>query len=153
MQDALSERRPVIPSPKEVEQAKISSRLIEALAAKATPKRKYSLTDHKGTEIELSESAFLVLVDALKTMACGHAVMLVPVEAEVTTQQAAEILNVSRPYLIELLEKGEIAFHKVGRYRRIKHQDVLDYQQLRATRRKENLDELVAQAQKLNLGY
>jgi excisionase family DNA binding protein len=153
MLNLSSERFSIVPSPAEVEQAKVSSRQIAELTAKARPKPKYALTNHKGTEIELSESAFRVLVEALNTMASGNAVMLVPVEAEVTTQQAAEMLNVSRPYLVSLLESGEIAYRNVGRYRRIKHQDILDYQLRRTHRRKETMDELVSQGQELKMGY
>jgi len=153
MINLTAERRSVVPSASEVELAKVSVRQIAELAAKAAPAPKYALTDHKGTEIELSESAFRVLVEALSAMAGGNAVMLVPVEAEVTTQQAAEMLNVSRPYLVSLLESGEIAYRNVGRYRRIRYQDLLDYQARRTHRRKEAMDELVAQAQELNIGY
>jgi excisionase family DNA binding protein len=153
MINLTAERHSVIPSPAEVEQAKVSSRQIAELTAKAAPEPRYALTDHKGTEIELSESAFRVLVETLNAMADGNAVMLIPIEAEVTTQQAAEMLNVSRPYLVSLLESGEIAFRNVGRYRRIKHQDILDYQASRTHRRKETMDELVTQAQELNMGY
>lgn len=153
MMHLSSERRSVVPSPAEVELAKVSARQIAELTAKAIPQPRYALTDHKGTEIELSESAFRVLVDALNTMAAGNAVMLVPVEAEVTTQQAAEMLNVSRPYLVGLLESGEIAYRNVGRYRRILLQDLLNYQARRIHHRKAAMDELVNQAQELNLGY
>ena len=153
MINLTAERRSVVPSASEVELAKVSVRQIAELAAKAAPAPKYALTDHKGTEIELSESAFRVLVEALSAMAGGNAVMLVQVEAEVTTQQAAEMLNVSRPYLVSLLESGEIAYRNVGRYRRIRYQDLLDYQARRTHRRKEAMDELVAQAQELNIGY
>lgn len=153
MMNITAEKRSVVPSLAEVEQAKVSSRQIAELTAKAAPEPRYALTDHKGTEIELSESAFRVLVEALNAMAGGNAVMLIPIEAEVTTQQAAELLNVSRPYLVSLLESGEIAYRNVGRYRRIRYQDILDYQTRRAHRRKDTMDELVAQAQELNMGY
>lgn len=147
------ERRSVVPSPAEIEQAQVSSRKIAELTAKGTPQQRYAFTDSKGTDIELSESACRVLLEALNAMAGGHSVMLVPLEAELTTQQAAEMLNVSRPFLVGLLESGEIAYRKVGRYRRIKRQDVLDYQVRRSHRRDEALDELTAQAQELGMGY
>jgi excisionase family DNA binding protein len=86
-------------------------------------------------------------------MAGGHSVMLVPIDAELTTQQAAEMLNVSRPFLVSLLESGEIAYRNVGRYRRIKRQDLLDYQSRRMHRLDESMNELTAQAQDLGMGY
>lgn len=72
---------------------------------------------------------------------------------DVTSEQAAELLNVSHPYLASLLESGEIPYQSVGRSVRIRYQDILDYKNLRNERRKETLDELVAQAQELNMGY
>ena len=148
-----AERRSIVPSLAEVEQAKVSARQIAELTAKAAPEPRYALKDNIGTEIALSESAFRVLVQALNAMAAGNAVMLIPIEAEVRTQQAAEMLNVSRPYLVSLLETGEIPYRNVGRYRRIRYQDILDYQSRRVHRRKETMDELVSQAQELNMGY
>ncbi len=148
-----AERRSVVPSPAEVEQAKISARQIAESAAHRKAVPKYVLTDSKGMAIKLSASAFRVLVEALNAMAEGNAVMLVPIEADVTTQQAAELLSVSRPYLVTLLESGAIPFRTVGRYRRIKYQDILDYQAKRVHRRKETMDELVSQAQELKMGY
>lgn len=147
------ERRSVVPSPAEVKQAQISSRKIAELTAKGTPQQRYAFTDSKGTEIELSESACRVLLEALNAMAGGHSVMLVPIDAELTTQQAAEMLNVSRPFLVGLLESGEIAYRNVGRYRRIKRQDLLDYQSRRMHRRDQSMDELTSQAQELGMGY
>ena len=123
------------------------------MAAKKAGTPKYTLTDNRGTTVELSESAFKILMEALRAMAAGNAIMLAPIEAEVTTQQAAELLNVSRPYLVNLLESGEIPFRTVGRYRRIKYQDILDYQGRRSKRRTQAMDELVAQAQELDMGY
>ncbi|MBK7841964.1 MAG: helix-turn-helix domain-containing protein [Candidatus Obscuribacter sp.] len=148
-----SERRSVVPSPAEVLQAQAAAQQIAALNAKATTETHYALTDRQGTEIDLSESACRVLLDALSAMADGHSIMLVPLDTELTTQQAAEMLNVSRPFLVALLESGEIAYRRVGRYRRIRQQDLLDYQSRRAHQRKETMNELTEQAQKLKLGY
>ncbi len=78
---------------------------------------------------------------------------MLPIDAELSTQQTAEILNVSRPYLVNLLEQGEIAFRKVGTHRRLMAKDVFEYKQRIDTKRSEALDELTTQAQEYEMGY
>ena len=104
-------------------------------------------------EIALPTSAYNLLIEILEQMARGNTVRLVPVKPELTTQEAADILNVSRPYLITLLESGEIPYRKVGSRRRILTQDVLNYKKEIDAKRMQTLDELAAQAQELDMGY
>jgi excisionase family DNA binding protein len=86
-------------------------------------------------------------------MAEGKSITLIPSDAEVSTQQAADILNVSRPHLVKLLEDGKIAFTKVGTHRRIEIQNLMDYQKNLKKNRRKHLGFLAEQAQELNLGY
>jgi excisionase family DNA binding protein len=101
----------------------------------------------------LPASAFAALKLVVDTMARGQAITLVPHGKELTTQEAADLLHMSRPHLIKLLDRGEIPFHRVGTHRRIGIQDVLAYQDRRAQTRKAELDELAHLSEELPGGY
>ena len=104
-------------------------------------------------ELELSLPTFAarLLVDALKALASGHAVTVVPVPAELTTQQAADILNVSRPFLIKLLDDRRIPYRRVGNRRKVHLGDVLRYKERDDQDRQRLLDDLAREAQTLGL--
>jgi len=103
--------------------------------------------------ISIPRGAFALFVQILEQMAQGNAVTLVPIHAELTTQEAAHLLNVSRPFLIGLLDQGKIPFHKTGTHRRIRFEDLLAFKREQERRQEEALSELAAEAQKLDLGY
>ena len=103
--------------------------------------------------IELPAGAVTLLMDILDVMAAGQGITLIPENVELTTVQAADILNVSRPFLIKLLEDGKIPYRKVGKHRRIQMEDVMNYKQAIDQEREEILDQLVADAQEQNMGY
>ncbi len=105
------------------------------------------------SQVRIPASALRFLSAALSEMASGNAVLLSPLDAELTTQQAADVLNVSRPYLVGLLERGEMSFRKVGVQRRVLLREVMSYKARTDIDRHAALDELARQAQELNLGY
>lgn len=101
--------------------------------------------------IVLPYAAVALLLGMLRMMASGFGIALTPLHSELTTKQAADILHVSRPYLIKLLDAGDIPYHKVGKHRRIRREDVMAYKQAIDQRREAVLDELVAESQELGL--
>src|ERR1700677_5121596 len=103
------------------------------------------------TVLDLPPLVSRLLMDILEQTAAGHAVTVVPVEAEVTTQQAAELLNVSRPFVVRLIGKGLIAARMVGSQHRLPLKDVLAYKSDIRTKRRESLREMAAIDQELGL--
>jgi excisionase family DNA binding protein len=108
---------------------------------------------NQGQVVELPPGAVALLLEILEAMAAGRGVTIIPENAELTTVQAAEILNVSRPFLIDLLENGTIPFRKVGTHRRIRSQDVMNYKASIDKEREAALDQLVEDAQLNDMGY
>ena len=140
-----------MPTERETTLAAESSRLLAACIGKGDTAQ-LRLIDGNA-DITVPVSAIHMLVDILNQMAQGNAVSLVPVHAELTTQQAADMLNVSRPYLVKLLESGKIRFHKTGRHRRIRFDDLMEYRRRLDEESRKATDELAAQAQELGMGY
>lgn len=122
-----------------------------ALAPAPRLSAKAKLISPTGCELELPSSVYKVLRQVVHDLARGKAVTVAPIDTVLTTQPAADLLNVSRPYLIKLLESGEIPFQKIGTHRRIKLQDVLDYRRKRGAARRAILDEMAQDAQDMSL--
>ncbi|MBB5060206.1 excisionase family DNA binding protein [Granulicella aggregans] len=101
--------------------------------------------------VRIPASAARLLVQILDEMSRGNAVKIVPVHAELTTQEAADLLNVSRPTLIQMLEEGKIPFRKVGTHRRIRTEKLMGYKRQLEADRRAALAELVAYDQELGL--
>ncbi|WP_457797848.1 helix-turn-helix domain-containing protein [Methylocystis sp. S23] len=142
--------RPVLPSPEEAELAAAASRELSR-SRHATGELQVRLDD--GKVLRLPKAAADLLHHLLTEMANGNAVTLIPVHAELTTQEAANLLNVSRPHLVRLLEEGRIEYRMVGTHRRIKFADLEAYRLSAERERQEAMDELAQQAQELGFGY
>jgi excisionase family DNA binding protein len=99
-----------------------------------------------GERLELPDAVFRLLKDIVRNMQLGRAIVLIPENQQLTTQRAADLLGVSRPHLIKLLESGDLPHHKVGSHRRIYLQDLLAYQKRRDAERKAALDRIAKEA-------
>lgn len=151
---SLQETRPMIPKKHDIDLAlKSSKELAAVLCKKAKDFCMVVKNDHHEKQIIIPFSAIKMLLDILTQMAAGNAITLIPIHAELTTQEAANLLNISRPYLIKLLDNNEIPFHKIGTHRRIRFVDLMKFKDKFQKESQEALDELVKQAQELDMGY
>jgi len=147
-----SAQLPTLPTDSETKLARESSRLLAACIGHGETAR-LRVIDGDEDIIEVPVSALRLLVDILAQMAEGNAVTIMPIHAELTTQQAADFLNVSRPHLVSLLEQNELPYRKVGTHRRILFKDLLGYRERSRIDSRDALDELTRQAQELGMGY
>jgi excisionase family DNA binding protein len=128
--------------------------LRDFMAAKPAGERHHaSLRSPDGHQLEIPNSIYRVLVAAVAAMARGNAVSIVPVHHELTTQQAAELLGVSRPHLVKLVDAGEIPHHKTGSHRRIYFEDLMRYRDVRDAQRAAALRELTRKSAEYGLEY
>ena len=141
---------PTSPTEKESELAKQSSQKLAPFLRDTGEDLKLELD---GQEVALPRIAFRLLVEILNQMARGNAVTLIPVHAELTTQEAADHLAVSRPFLVGLLEERKIPFHKVGSHRRIYFKDLMDYKRRNEADRLSVLKDLQKDAEENDMGY
>ena len=143
-----------LPTPETAQEAQDALRQLARIARPRASKHVSLRADGEEAPIvTVPRLAFDLFLEILGQMANGNAVTIVPVHAELTTQQAADLLNVSRPFLVSLLEKGVLPFKKVGTHRRVRFADLATYRRLQDERSKDALDELTRQAQDMGLGY
>lgn len=148
-----SDRRPygpVVPSARDAKLARDASSLLAPMAkrdlrARVGPKGDATLV--------VPAAAVQALVVVLTEFARGNAITIVPVESELTTQQAADVLGVSRPFLVKELDAGKIPVRMVGTHRRIRLEDLTRYRDTIDEKRHKVLDKLTKQAHELDLGY
>lgn len=145
--------RELPPTAQDAAIARVSRQAFARLAHTRAP-LKLRVTDVEQAEpIELPAGAVALLMDILEAMAAGRGVTIIPENAELTTVQAAAVLNVSRPFLIKLLEDGRIPYRTVGKHRRVRMEDVMAYKAAIDREREAVLDQLAAEAQEQDMGY
>lgn len=141
-----------VPSAEEQIEARVTSRQLAKKLGLLEKKTKLTLREEDSNDVlELPVWAVKLLLDILAEMGKGNAVTIVPIHAELSTQQAADILNVSRPYVVKLIEENKLNARKVGTQRRILAQDLMIYQRKTEEERRRTLNELTAHDQELGL--
>jgi excisionase family DNA binding protein len=110
-----------------------------------------ALVGTDGERVRLPDAVYRLLKEIVRNMQLGRAIALVPENQQLTTQRAANLLGVSRPFLIKLLEAGELPYHMAGSHRRIYLKDLRDYQRRRDVERKAALDQIAKEAFELGL--
>lgn len=116
--------------------------VLQHTASEHTERPAYQLVSPSGEVIELPQTVFLLLERIIEVLARGDAITVIPVGKELTTQQAADILNISRQYLVRLIDNGRIPYRKTGTHRRIRMEDLLAYKRQRDLDRMTALDGL-----------
>lgn len=144
-----------LPVAREVAAATQGQRALAAFLSTQLETQRIQIFDEKNEAhaVELPTSALRLLVDILSELAEGNAVKVVSIHAELTTQEAADMLNVSRPHVVKLLESGTLPFHKAGKHRRVRFADLMAYKTAQERTSAAAMEELAAQAQVLQMGY
>ncbi|HEX3878023.1 MAG TPA: excisionase family DNA-binding protein [Bryobacteraceae bacterium] len=141
------------PTTQDASLARVSGQRLACFARRKKPLSLKVTEAGQEHSIELPAGAVALLMDILAAMAAGRGVTIVPENAELTTVEAANILNVSRPYLIKLLEEKVIPHRLVGKHRRILIDDLMAYKQHIDAERENVLEQLTAAAQRDEMGY
>jgi excisionase family DNA binding protein len=156
MNHAAKTDDPFIPNDHDARMAGEASRVLAAyVSTRRELELHIDLKDETGRaeHMVLPPSVARMMQRILTEMAQGNAITIIPMNAELTTQEAADFLNVSRPFIVKQLDMGNIPFRKIGTHRRIQVQDLMNYKRDIDKARHQTLDELASEAQKLGLGY
>ena len=152
IEQSVRRMTPISALPTERSEVAALRRILDAAAHVVPAAPRCELRGPKGETIPLPASVFYLLKQVVDVMARGDAITIVPVGRELTTQQAADLLNISRQYLVRLLEDRKIPFRRTGKHRRLKIEDVLAFKTNRDRDRKAALDELAEMSQEFG-GY
>jgi excisionase family DNA binding protein len=140
------------PSEADAGVAKETSRLLASRLKKGAPMQlRFADEDAAQATVKLPAPAVALLLRILQEMARGNAVTIIPVHAELTTQEAADMLNISRPSLIQLLDGGKIDYRRVGTHRRVRFESLMKYKREKDEQRRKALSELAAYDQELGI--
>jgi excisionase family DNA binding protein len=142
LEDQIRRMTPVSAPPDQRAEVAAIFRLLDRAAHVRRQRGACKLVGPSGEAISIPESVFYILERVAEVMARGDSITIVPVGQEMTTQQAADLLNVSRQYLVRLLNEGRIPYTKTGKHRRVRIEDVLAFKERRDRDRKAGLDEL-----------
>jgi excisionase family DNA binding protein len=144
-----------LPGKKEVEAALHGQRALAAFLDTASQTQRIQIFDEKAQahQIEVPTTALRLLLDVLSELSDGNAVRVVPIHAELTTLEAADLLNVSQPHLLKLMDEGVLPHHMTGKHRRVRLEDLTHFKSERDRAGEIAMEELARQAQELGLGY
>ena len=144
-----------MPTAEEVALAKLSSQELSAVLETNGEIQDFNVVGKDGEthQVKMPASAVKLMIEVLTQLGQGNSVNITPIHAELTTQEAADILNMSRPTLIKLLDSGDIPHSRTGNRRKVAFVDVMNYKQDIDAKRLAALDELTALDQELGLGY
>ncbi|RAU16657.1 DNA-binding protein [Nitrincola tibetensis] len=144
-----------LPSPEEIALAKLGSQELSAVIQSGGEAQLINVIDGMGKnhEITIPSSALRLMIEVLTQLGEGNSVNITPIHAELTTQEGADILNMSRPTFIKLLDSGEIPFSRKGNRRKVSFSAIMQYKRNLENLRLETLNELSALDQELGMGY
>lgn len=145
--------RQLPPSAQEAAMARVSGQVLSPFVQQKRPLTLRVRVAGQEKPFELPTGAVALLMDILEAMAAGRGMTLIPENAELTTVQAADMLNVSRPFLIKLLDENVLPHRKVGKHRRIRMEDVMAYKAAIDRERETVLDQLAREAQEQGMAY
>lgn len=144
-----------LPNAEEIALAKLGSQELSAVIESNGEAQKINVVDKSGKthEVTIPSSALKLMIEVLTQLGQGNSVNITPIHAELTTQDGADILNMSRPTFIKLLDSGEIPFTRKGNRRKVAFADVIKYKENLEMQRLVTLDELSALDQEMGMGY
>lgn len=148
----MSNRKFDLPNSEDIDLARASAAVLTKLL-QDLPDDHRATIKMGGQDLIVPRYAVELLRDTLAGISAGKVINIVPMAKELTTQQAADFLNVSRPYLIGLLEQGAINYTQVGTHRRIRFDDLLVYRQKMVNKSKSAMDDLMKLSQELGIGF